>query len=105
MRRLSAEVMAQLNPSEARRVRRASVVGETEAAMFASLTLKLKRMSDERFTKFVRRFRKAVHGGDVTFRAWLNRLVTKQGLKISDIDEQLLRDEVFRHLKPYLHNQ
>lgn len=103
MRRLSAQLIQQLNPSEARRVRRASVIGETEAHVIATLVVNLKNMDDRRFSKFVCRFRRAVNGGEDTFHPWLTKLVVKQGALLNDLDEQLLRDEIFKQLKPYLH--
>lgn len=94
--------MPSLSPTESRQVRRASLVGLPEAQLVESVVLHVKGLPDAKFARFVRKFRSAAHGGEVTFRRWLTKLAARRGVTLSDLDEQLVRDAVFQHLGAYI---
>jgi uncharacterized protein YceH (UPF0502 family) len=95
--------MLKLSPTEERRVRIAAVVGVREAHVVASILSKVNRLSDRKHERFMKSFRKATRREN-KFHHWLKLQVRKLAkTDLYEIDEQIVREQIFRSFRPYLH--
>lgn len=88
--------------ASSRSIRTASVVGLTEATVVRACARRVQSLPPPKQVKFVNRFNQAVNGGENVFRRWLRSMTERHGSKLADLDEQLLREEVFARLSHYI---